>query len=347
MDVSNHRLDGVLSVDDASISFLPLICLGVIVLVVTILASWGLFRQYRYWRRGPPGKFSTVKTTALAVVVGVVLMVPMTMFAWTLYIDEMEQSRPDLSYYTFTDEVECNTTWFEAELIMDFDSVMLRDRVYAFVVDDDGDTLYLRSVDLEGPGVMVETETLAEIGNSTPPLKARGTTTAAEEDGMLAVYYSYIVRSGTRTETWTWRMESEDGTTWSSPVRVGSEPDDAFKEREIPSRFERYRNVEVYEHRIYRTSTGGSLLVVRYYHDEGDYPDFKGTYFAHRPKGEEWSGLVSIGYLHQTPVDVHELSDGTFVVVTGVRPESYYYNVGTYRFGPNDFEDLTGPILVD
>lgn len=333
--------------DMSSVSYLPLYCIGSTCLVVTILASWGLFKQWRKWQYGEPWEFSSRRTVVLAVIVGLTFVLPATLFGWAVVDDYVMDSRPDLSYYTFTNGIEDGTVAFEARSIDDMDTVLFQDRVLAFFVEDNVTSLNLRVVDLDGPLGMAEAEHLVVIGESEYSLNARGTTTAIVEGDALAIYYSHIILYDGRTEKKTWRMASEDASNWSTPELVPGEPNDGPKRTDIPRTFEWYRIVEVYEHRTFRTSTGGDLLAVEYCRDMGDYPDRKGTFFAYRPRGGEWSDLVSLGYVHEVPQDVHELSDGTIVVVTKEDRDRQYYRVGTFRFGPEDFEDLTGPFYVD
>ncbi len=323
--------------------FYPYTCIGVILLIVTILASWGLFKEWRRWERGGPKEFSARRTMVLAVLLGLAFVLPSTIYGWNVVDDHVMDSRPDLSYYTFSDEVEGRTVKFEANVIDDMDTVLFQDRVHAFFVEDNGTILLLRTFDLEGPIGEAGTKTIAVIGESEYPLNARGTTTATVEDGALVVYFSYILRHDDLTDSMSWRMSTEDGTNWSSPSWVPKEPDDEQRTGDLPRTFEYYRYVEVYEHRTFKTSTGGELIALVYYHDEGDYPDWQGTYFAYRPKGGDWSDLVSLGYVHRLPQDVHELDDGTFVLVTNEQRAKPHYLVGTYYFRPQDFEDLTGP----
>jgi hypothetical protein len=314
--------------------------------VVTILATWGLFKQWRKWQHGEPWEFSSRRTVVLAVLVGLAFVLPATLYGWSVVNEHVMDSRPDLSYYTFTDGVEDERVAFEAYLIDDMDTVLFQDRVLAFFVEDNRTALNLRSTDLGSPLGVTETELLTVIGDSGVPLNARGTTTAVVEGDSLVVYYSYIVHHDGRTDSRTWRIGSQDGSNWTTPEPVPGEPDDGPNTKDLPRAFEWYRYLEAYEHRMYRTSSGGDLMAVVYYHDEGDYPDWKGTYFAYRPKGGEWSDLVSVGYVHRLPQDVHELSDGTFLVVNQVNRDKPYYRVDTFRFGPEDFEDLTGPFYV-
>ncbi len=331
----------------SNVSVLPIFCIGASCLIVVILATWGLFRQWRKWNQGEHGEFSASRTVVLAVLVGLAFVLPSTLYGWSVVNHHVMDTRPDLSYYIFNNELEGGTTMFEADLIDDMDTVLFQDRVHAFFVEDNGTVLRLRTLDLEGPMGEAETETIAVVGGSEYPLKARGTTTARVEEGALAVYYSYIVSHDGLTDSMTWRISSEDGSNWSSPSWVPNEPDDVKGTSDVPREFEWFRYVEVYEHRTYKTSTGGELIVLVYYHDEGDYPDWKGTYIAYRSKGGDWSDLVSLGYVHRLPQHVHELYDGALLVVTQEYRDKPYYLVGTFRFEPEDFEDLTGPFYLE
>jgi hypothetical protein len=330
----------------ASVSIWPFICWNAFFIVVIVLTSWGLFRQWRRWKGKDEGSFDRPRTVVLAAILCVAILVPGSIYVTSAWERHVEESKPDLTYYTYADRENESVAWLGMYRMDDVDSVLFEDRAIVFIVEDDRTFLQLSSWEPGQSTAPTEPVHMVTIGSSEPPINARGTVTAVVEDQMISVYYSYIVRTEAGTETHSWRLDSTDGIEWPTPVPVDGEPEDDQGDREIPKRFDWYRGIDVYDHRMVRTSSGDDLLVVQYYRDEICYPDHKGTYFAYRPRGEGWSDLVRIGNVHDMPMDVHGLSDGTFLVITTQVMSGGRYQVYSYRFGPDAFEDPNGPFAL-
>lgn len=340
------------SIDDgtnqvASVTTFPnpgTVCLGTILLVALVAVVLGILGQWWKYRRGPEGGFDRGRTIVLAVIASIILIISGISIGlpWMEYL--ARRSNGDLEYYNLTNPASVETMHFNAGTFDDVDSIIFDGRLFIFYIDDDKNNLSLGYLEWVETEISIEPNHLATLGNSEYPRKVRGRTTAIIEDDDLVVYYSFIDRTGEYTDKRSWRMESKDGISWSTPIEVSSVPENKDNQEELPTTFDLFMDVEVYDYRISRLPDGGRIAAIRYFHDEGDYPDFKGVFFSYKPAGKEWSKLVNIGAVPTIPEGIHEFPNGTVVTVNpgsgGIHTSTV---VVAHYFNGLDFKALDGP----
>jgi len=322
------------------------VCWFSIGLVVFLVTAYAMLLEWRKYKKNPKG-FRHGRTVVLALIMGIIVLGP-AMVVNMAILERMEEERwPHLEYYEFSQPPKKTHLHLQVDHVQDCDSAYIDGRIVVVFIEQTHEWLYLKVASEWINGTSVEPATIASIGNGSYDLKARGSLRLGEEGGQLVCFYSYITRAGPSPGTVSWMLMSTDGISWSQPERVAKMPAEDTDKGGVPLQFREVQDFEIYDHRSVRTSDSGNLLFIRYYFDEGDYPDFKGIYVSYRPPHGDWSDLAILNRAGHIPETVVEDSPGHFIIIDEFLSSGFdSYSARVTYLNVTDLYDVTGPVRM-
>ena len=331
------------TLDVAPTPFGYVVCYPTALLILFIaLLLVGARESKRYQKRDTEG-WKAFRGTLILLVVLVLLLIPYYGVFLTAF---HEANRPEIEFNISESPVDVVSITFESDKVEDWEVVGFFGQtllVYADrAMDEEMGThwFYLHMVPIEeddGPG---EVTNITPIGNASYSLNPSVSLTTRVEDGGLSCYYTYVF--GPNPGVLTWRISTSDLEEWSNPILVDGRPELEGSGR-LPDGFTDGRMYEIGRYYLLRTSESGSLLMVEYVEDQMCYDETVAIYFAHKPKGGEWSELVMFGNISHVPRQMLEVAPGQFGIVYFQPTGHHHHHLRLILVDVSDLYDTIGP----
>ena len=351
------------TLDVAPTPFWYVVCYPTALLILFVALLVVGARESKGYQRRDTNGWKAFRGTLVLLVLLVLLSAP---YFGAFITGYHEANRPEIEFYVSEAPVDVVSFTFEADKVEDWEVVGFDGQTLLVYADRGMDEemgthwFYLRMIPIEADGGPGEVTNITPIENASYSLNPSVSLTTRVEDGRLSCYYTYVF--GPLPGILTWKISTSDLEEWSNPIPVDGQPEPegvlgmrnirrfpcewksaGHSSGRLPDGITDGRMYEIGHHYLLRTSESGNLLMVEYVEDQMCYDETVAIYFAHKPKGGEWSELVLFGDISLVPRQMLEVAPGQFGIVYFGSLGYDHYNLQISLVDVSDLYDTIGP----